>query len=71
MGFVPQLPDVPDRPLKRKAAIASTLIACLELARDGDLHLKQYHDWGTIEVSRDSGGEDSQTRDVAAADVAA
>jgi chromatin segregation and condensation protein Rec8/ScpA/Scc1 (kleisin family) len=33
-------------------ALASTLLACLELARDGELRLDQRRDWGTIDVSR-------------------
>jgi segregation and condensation protein A len=54
MGFVPELPDRPslDRPLKVRVALASTLLACLELARDGELRLDQRRDWGTIDVSR-------------------
>jgi chromatin segregation and condensation protein Rec8/ScpA/Scc1 (kleisin family) len=54
MGFVPELPERPslDRPLKVRVALASTLLACLELARDGELRLDQRTDWGTIDVSR-------------------
>jgi segregation and condensation protein A len=54
MGFVPELPERAslDRPLRVRVALASTLLACLELARDGELRLDQRSDWGTIDVSR-------------------
>jgi segregation and condensation protein A len=51
-AFLPELPEGPDRPLKVKAAVASTLLACLELARDGELRVDQRDHWGSIAVSR-------------------
>jgi chromatin segregation and condensation protein Rec8/ScpA/Scc1 (kleisin family) len=47
-----------------KAAISSTLIASLELARDAQVDLQQYEPFGTITVRRsDRGAEDGQTDD--------
>jgi segregation and condensation protein A len=51
IGFVPKLPSAPDRALRLKAAVASTLLACLELARNGELCLEQATAWGAIGVS--------------------
>jgi segregation and condensation protein A len=42
------LPDALDAPIQRKAALASTLIAGLELARDGQLRLRQEAAFGPI-----------------------
>ncbi|MFT8246950.1 segregation and condensation protein A [Roseomonas sp. BN140053] len=42
------LPDTPEAPLRRRAALASTLLAGFELARDGQLRMKQDHPFGTI-----------------------
>jgi segregation and condensation protein A len=63
IGFVPNLPAAPERPLRLKAAVASTLLACLELARDGALRLDQARDWGAIGVSPPS--PDNATADTA------
>jgi segregation and condensation protein A len=63
IGFVPNLPAAPERPLRLKAAVASTLLACLELARDGTLRLDQARDWGAIGVSPPS--PDNATADTA------
>ncbi len=52
LGFLPELTASPDRPLKVKAAVASTLLACLELAKDSELRVDQREHWGTIGVSR-------------------
>jgi segregation and condensation protein A len=52
LGFLPELPEGTDRPLKVKAAVASTLLACLELARNGELRVDQHDHWGAIGVSR-------------------
>jgi segregation and condensation protein A len=46
------LPDVLDGQLERRAALASTLLASLELARSGGLRLRQEHDFGPILVRR-------------------
>ncbi len=41
-AFLPPLrPDIPDRPLRCRAAVAGTFAATLELARDGTLRLEQ------------------------------
>lgn len=56
MGFVPKLPEAPDRVLKARAAIASTLVACLELAKTGELRLDQRCGLGGIDVSRAGAG---------------
>jgi segregation and condensation protein A len=52
-AFLPKIGlDVPKRPLRCRAAIASTLIASLELARDGTVALEQDADWMPIRVGR-------------------
>ena len=50
--FLPDLPPgSPDAALKRCAALASTLVAGLELARDGALELAQEGPFGSIRIS--------------------
>jgi segregation and condensation protein A len=50
--FLPRIPaDAPSRTLRCRAALASTLIAGLELARDGALLLEQQADWMPIRVT--------------------
>ena len=50
--FLPPLgPDEPDRGLKSRAAVASTLVAGLELARDGTAHLEQGVAFGPIHMA--------------------
>ena len=44
--------DAPARPLRCRTAVASTLIAALEQARDGALVLDQAADWMPIRVTR-------------------
>jgi segregation and condensation protein A len=52
-AFLPKIArDAPKRPLRCRAAIASTLIASLELARDGRVSLEQDGDWMPIRVGR-------------------
>jgi segregation and condensation protein A len=52
-AFLPKIDrDAPKRPLRCRAAIASTLIAGLELARDGTVALEQDGDWMPIRVDR-------------------
>jgi segregation and condensation protein A len=52
-AYLPPIPqDVPARALRCRAAMASTLIAGLERARDGALLLDQEADWVTIRVTR-------------------
>jgi segregation and condensation protein A len=52
-AFLPKIDrDAPRRPLRCRAAIASTLIASLELARDGTVALEQDGDWMPIRVGR-------------------
>ncbi len=46
------LPDGLATPLQRRAAVASTLIAGLELARGGTVQLRQEHDFGPIMLGR-------------------
>jgi segregation and condensation protein A len=50
------LPDSLGGPLERRAALASTLLAGLELARGGMVRLRQEHEFGPILVRRASGG---------------
>ncbi|HQT59584.1 MAG TPA: ScpA family protein [Acidiphilium sp.] len=50
-GFLPpELPDSPEPPLARRAALSSTLLAGLELARDGQLALRQEQPFGPIQI---------------------
>jgi segregation and condensation protein A len=49
------LPDHMDSPTERRAALASTLLASLEMARGGLVRLRQEEDFGPILVRR--GGE--------------
>jgi segregation and condensation protein A len=49
------LPEITAEPLQRKAALASTLLAGLELARGGALMLRQEVDFGPILVQRGNG----------------
>ena len=54
------LPDHVGSPTERRAALASTLIAGLEMARGGAVRLRQEHDFGPILVRRlDAGVESS------------
>ena len=47
--FLPAIAaDVPDRTLQARAAVASTLVAGLELARERVLSLEQAEDFGTV-----------------------
>jgi segregation and condensation protein A len=56
--FLPPIPeDAPARALRHRAALASTLIAGLELARDGTLALQQAADWTPIHVTRRETGD--------------
>ena len=48
VSFVPGLPETPDRSLRLRAAIASTLLASLELAKDGAVHFHQPDAWGPV-----------------------
>jgi segregation and condensation protein A len=51
--FLPRIPeDAPARALACRVALASTLIASLELARDGTVGLEQAADWTPIHVTR-------------------
>jgi segregation and condensation protein A len=49
------LPDTMGDPLERRAALASTLVASLEMARDGMARLRQEHEFGPILVRRAPG----------------
>jgi segregation and condensation protein A len=46
------LPDGLGSPLERRAAFASTLLAGLEMARDGAVRLRQQHEFGPVLVRR-------------------
>ena len=50
------LPDTLGEPLERRAALASTLLAGLELARGGEVRLRQEEAFGPILVRRAPGG---------------
>ena len=50
------LPELLGSPLERRAAMASILLASLEMARDGQVRLRQEEAFGPIEVGR-GGGE--------------
>jgi segregation and condensation protein A len=50
--FLPPLADTaPHRALRHRAALASTLVAGLELAREALLTLEQDAPWATIQVT--------------------
>jgi hypothetical protein len=56
--FLPRIPeDAPARALRHRAALAITLIAGLELARDGTLGLEPAADWTPIHVTRGETGD--------------
>jgi len=62
-AYLPAIPpDAPRRALRQRAALASTLIAALERARDGALSLAQESAWTPIRVSR-RGADTPQTDD--------
>ncbi len=50
------LPETLGSPLERRAALASTLLAGLEMARGGVVRLRQEHEFGPILVRRGPGG---------------
>ena len=50
------LPDTPANPLERRAALASTLLAGLEMARGGMIRLRQEEAFGPILVRRAQSG---------------
>lgn len=54
------LPPTPLSPLERRAAVASTLLAGLELARTGAARLRQEEPFGPILVRKARGGEQSE-----------
>ena len=56
------LPDEMTNPLERRAALASTLLAGLEMARGGVLRLRQEEDFGPILLRRADAAEE-QTED--------
>jgi segregation and condensation protein A len=52
-AYLPTIPqDAPQRALRQRAAVASTLIAALERARDGALSLEQEAAWRPIRLTR-------------------
>jgi segregation and condensation protein A len=52
-AYLPTIPrDAPRRALRQRAAVASTLIAALERARDGALLLEQESTWMPIRITR-------------------
>jgi segregation and condensation protein A len=57
-AFLPTIPrDAPARALRCRVAVATTLLAGLELARDGAVLLDQAADWMPIHVTRRANGE--------------
>jgi len=50
VSFVPAIPDAPERPANLRAAIAGTLLAGLEMAREGEVTLHQPLFGGPITV---------------------
>jgi segregation and condensation protein A len=57
-GFLPTIPrDAPARALRCRVAVATTLLAGLELARDGTVWLEQAADWTPIQVTGRANGE--------------
>jgi segregation and condensation protein A len=52
------LPEHMDSPTERRAALSSTLLASLEMARGGAVHLRQEEAFGPILVRRGSGSVD-------------
>jgi segregation and condensation protein A len=57
--YLPALADGPDNRLRRRAALASTLVAGLELAREEVLTLQQDTVWAAIRVVRRQDGPDA------------
>lgn len=56
-AFLPKIgANAPDRELRCKAALASTLLAGLEMARNGALELRQDQPWQPIHVSQAARG---------------
>ena len=57
------LPDTILDPLERRAALASTLVAGLEMARGGGIEIRQEEAFGPIHVRRrpEEGGADDRT----------
>ena len=52
-AFLPRIgPAAPERELRCRAAVASTFLAGLELARDGGVLLEQDRPWTTIQARR-------------------
>ena len=59
--FLPRIgPAAPERDLRCKAAVASTLLAAMELARDGSLILEQGGSWTAIQAQRRKSGDETQ-----------
>jgi len=60
-AFLPRIgPCAPERELRCKAAVASPLLAGMELARDGSLILEQGGSWTAIQAQRRSPGNVTQ-----------
>ena len=59
IDYLPALADGPDHRLRRRAALASTLVAGLELAREEVLTLQQDTVWAAIRVVRRHDGPDA------------
>ena len=52
-AFLPEVPvDAPERALRCRVAVAGTLLAGLELTRDGTAELTQVVDWRSIRVGK-------------------
>jgi segregation and condensation protein A len=53
--------EAPDRTLQTRAAVASTLVAGLELAREGVLSIQQAEDFETVTMAAAAGSEERET----------
>jgi segregation and condensation protein A len=56
MGLPPIPRHAPDHPIRVRAALASTFVAGLELARDGTVKLKQPSPFQSISIASPSAG---------------
>lgn len=70
-GFLPAVPpEGPHRPLQARAALASTLVAALELAREGAAKVTQGKAFGSIRLQATAAESDSREQATGAAERA-
>jgi hypothetical protein len=68
VAFLPTIPHAaPARAVRCRVAVATTLLAGLELARDGTVLLHQAADWTLIHVRNRANGEAVADNTVSAA----